>query len=165
MDLILDGLEGFTKAQQDLIIKAVDKSRTILKWPEWVVTVKNSSFSETSDSGDEILIKMSAKTISIKLKEFHTVSSTIAYTLLHGDLINLNSYYLDQYVKEASIEGEASVASTIIHEFMHEIGYTHRHFWSKKNSVPYRMQHIFYDKYVEYYSEAKADLLASPLPA
>lgn len=154
MKLILKEMDGFSQEQQDLINRSVVNAIPVLNWAEWQDEVRNTSFSQTNDSGKQIIDRMiNQNEIMIDVTEFHSLSNTIAYTLLKGSIINLNDYFLAEYVKMKGHEGEANVASTLIHEFMHILGYKHSYFWNKKKSVPYKMQYIFYRNYLAYYNK------------
>lgn len=160
MKIELFNMVGFTTPQHDLIKHAIMASEAVLNWKSWQDEVASYSFSETTHTGRFILNEMANATIQINVQNFHSLSSTIAYTFLHGKIINLNDYFLNQYLQMDSVEGEANVASTIIHEFCHELGYTHRLWWNRANSVPYKMQHVFYRRYVDFYSNNKGSLVA-----
>lgn len=147
-------MEGFTNPQKNLLVQSMLSSENVLNWKDWQDAVVLSCFKETVDSGRTVLGKLCAADVVVNVTKFHSLSNTIAYTFLHGNLIDLNDYYLDKYVGMESREGGANVASTVIHEVMHQMGYTHRRNWTRMSSVPYQMQHIFYQYFLKYYKPA-----------
>ncbi len=153
MRFVLQNMAEFKLEHQELIKKAVEMSQNVLNWPKWQDSVRNvHSFNETRMNGTQVLDLMAKADAILDLKEFHSLSNTIAYTYLFAKVINLNDYFLDQFLKMDPIVGLSKVSGSLVHELQHEEGFTHRWWVFHNGSVPYRMQHLFEDAFVEYYS-------------
>lgn len=142
MNIIITDINGFPDPQKNLLLTSTKRGLELIKGREWRDRVGNTSFSENKGlSGGQILALLDDTLLTIKVKEFHALSNTIAYTFLRTLTTYVNDYYLGQYIL-LGVEGEAKTFATIMHESMHELGFVHKFWWDKGRTVPYGIQHI-----------------------
>jgi hypothetical protein len=88
----------------------------------------------------EKLLPVSDNEMDLKIKTYYENTSTVGYTTTSSLYVNFNTKYLNSYTV-------AETAKTMVHEWLHKLGFTHAFTYStsRNYSVPYGIGSIIRD--------------------
>jgi hypothetical protein len=88
----------------------------------------------------EKLLPVSDNEMDLKIKTYYENTSTVGYTTTSSLYVNFNTKYLNSYTV-------AETAKTMVHEWLHKMGFTHAvtYSTSRNYSVPYGIGSIIRD--------------------
>jgi hypothetical protein len=150
----LEALENFTEEERLFFYRAMRVQREVVNSAEFKNQVLNTYFTHTrGDSPMEIYkLLMSGYSNLTQLDDYclnyfvtmydSKKKGTLAWTSMSTGKIFVNRLIYKNWMNEPY--GAAYCSSSMLHEYMHSIGYTHPWFppGSKRKSVPYKIGYI-----------------------
>lgn len=149
-------LDGFTRNQEDKILKAFELIKKVVASEQFKKRIlekrydgkkqyvdnnglSNEQIYQKLLEGSEIFNKERDNTMDLFLAEYFTSANVIGYTKPSIQTIYLNTKYLNN-----ENFTEAQVAMNITHEWLHKIGFTHsfERTPEREHSVPYAVGYI-----------------------
>jgi len=99
--------------------------------------LSNNNVYQKIMTGKEQLSLVEDKTLNLELRPYYTWRSVVAYTTPQSTQVNFNTKYLNYYTA-------ADIAKTIMHEWLHKIGFNHDYNVTSRRpySVPYGIGEI-----------------------
>jgi hypothetical protein len=127
------------QSTNEKLLKAATIAETVLNDPKFIETIQNRplKFTHTKDTPKEVVAKMIAhlnkpSTVIVdEYRSFNPWSAAIGYSNGEGEVfINM---------RKINYNSVLDYVGTFVHEWMHEIGYSHgsNNPKGKENSVPY----------------------------
>lgn len=143
-----------TSSQRDKIDRAETKIRNVIRSEEFRLRVLNHTYGGVKRfvdnqgltnsqiyyrilKGAEKLSPAEDNEMDLKIKTYYENSSTVGYTSTSSTFINMNTKFLNSYTV-------AETAKTMVHEWLHKLGFSHAAFYSTSRdySVPYGVGRI-----------------------
>lgn len=148
----LGNLNELKDENQQFILSSMGHGIPVLNSAAFQNEIISTSFAEDKGySGRQILEIMSKSMAVIDVTGFHSLSNTIAYTMVYSHLTSFNEKYLDDFRSMAFPQSEANCFAAIVHELCHQLGFVHAHFWDKHRTVPYMFQYAVVRNFIEFY--------------
>lgn len=156
----IEEMKEFTHGEIDFIVDAIDDLIKILNTVNFMHAFLALKAPQTNgDSMLEIYKKIMSgqdrdgitdHLLNFSLSGYKKSNGTVAITMMSTGKIMLNKYFLHKRMKKG-IKGKAELINTLFHEYLHTLGYIHKHRWpiiSRYKSMVYQAGNLVENIYL-----------------
>lgn len=149
-------MKGLTPSQNDRVINACAQGGRVLNSTIWSSRILTQNYYQKRGFSNSQILDMLKEArdingvkdyvITINLEGFMSWSSTVGYTNVYGVKTFINRRFLDKF-------DDAEIFGHLMHEYCHRLGFIHKAFPNKRQSVPYLVGYASRDAFREYFKK------------